>query len=196
LEVTVPIFTKTGDNGRTSLLSGERVDKADCRLEAYGSVDELNSILGALIAALSQNHTALINELHVIQTDLFDLSAWLAATPGSQVLERLRTFSDDRVVYLEEHIDPMWAQLPRLNRFIQPGGHAAAAWAHVARAVARRVERQTVRLMATGEYAALSAVDHTILRYLNRLSDYLFVLARFCNFIHDIDDIKLGEASA
>ena len=177
-------YVGSGDRGRTSLLSGERVEKSHARIEAVGEVDELNSVLGALIATLPEKQGELSGELQGIQADLVHVGAWLATSPGSPTLEMLQEIGPNHTKALEAAIDRLEAALPPLRSFIFPGGHPTAAWAHIARAVCRRAERHVLRLTA-GELAErLGAV----ITYLNRLSDYLFVLARFCNSLHGIPD--------
>lgn len=183
------IYTHTGDRGKTGLFSGERVAKDDLSIEAYGSVDELNSIMGALITMLPPERQDLIDPLRGVQADLFALGAWLSVTPDSPAANHLQTFEGARIDELEGHIDTLQAALPALNSFILPGGHPSAAWAHVARSVCRRAERQVVHLYGRDQEAYTADVYGTILRYLNRLSDYLFVLARYGNFIQGVEDI-------
>lgn len=185
------IYTGTGDRGKTSLFSGERIDKADKRIEAYGDVDELNSVIGVLIAALTSEQTDLIPVLQTIQSDLFMIGSWLATTPGSPAMASLEKIEDDRIAFLEKIIDETDAQLPELKGFILPGGSNAASWAHVARAVCRRTERRTVCLMKAASVetdTSFEQIRQTVV-YLNRLSDYLFVLARYCNRLQGITDI-------
>lgn len=184
------IYTRTGDKGKTGLFSGERVAKDDERIEAYGSVDELNSILGALTASLPPERRELIDTLRGIQSDLFSVGSWMAVTPDSPSANQLEAIEDSRVAALENRIDALQETLPPLTRFVLPGGHVSAAWAHVARAVCRRTERQAVRVFKDGHGAHAASVYGVILRYLNRLSDYLFVLARHCNAINGQKDIE------
>jgi cob(I)alamin adenosyltransferase len=182
------IYTGTGDRGKTSLFSGERVAKSDRRIEAYGDVDELNSLLGALAAALAQKNSDLAHDLQLIQADLFQLSSILAITPDSPAIASLKEISASRISGLEQSIDQLDGQLPHLSAFILPGGHPSAAWAHICRTVCRRAERKATRL--SDEYVAGKAARqfHLALVYLNRLSDYLFVLARYCNHIQGVSD--------
>jgi cob(I)alamin adenosyltransferase len=180
------VYTGTGDRGKTSLFSGERVAKADVRIDAYGDVDELNAVIGAVVAQLPGQAGALATALQQIQADLFELGAWLATTPTSGAADQLPPFEAQRAVVLERAMDTMDAELTELKAFILPGGHPAAALAHMARTVCRRAERQVLRLVATqgGE-----TVPTSILVYLNRLSDYLFVCARYCNHLAGVADI-------
>jgi cob(I)alamin adenosyltransferase len=180
----VKTYVGSGDRGRTSLLSGERVEKSHGRIEAVGDVDELNSLLGALVAALPEKQEKLRDELEGVQADLFHVGAWLATSPGSPTLEMLREIGPGHTKAIEAAIDRIEATLPPLRSFILPGGHPTAAWAHIARAVCRRAERQVSRL-AAGEPAERL---RSVIAYLNRLSDYLFVVARFCNALHGIPD--------
>lgn len=170
------IYTRTGDAGRTRLASGASVSKADLRVEAYGAVDEANACLG-----LARLHTASDPDLDAglarIQNELFDLGADLAtpAEPDEAPGARLRIL-DSQVTRLESELDAMNDALPALASFVLPGGTPAAAALHLARTVARRAEREAVRLAEAGE-----PVSEAALRYLNRLSDYLFVAARWAN---------------
>lgn len=176
------IYTGGGDQGTTSLFSGERVAKSDRRLAAYGTVDELNSVLGAVAALLPPEGLALLPELQRIQGELFQLGAWLAVTPGSTAAGHLHPFNEEAAKRLEAAIDVLESELAPLRSFILPGGHPAAAWAQVARTVCRRAERRAVALMTeTAEPQCDSQRPSGILVYLNRLSDYLFVLARRLN---------------
>jgi cob(I)alamin adenosyltransferase len=182
------IYTGTGDRGKTSLFSGERVAKTDRRIEAYGDVDELNSLLGALVAGLAQKNPDLARDVQQIQADLFQLSSILAITPDSPAIASLAEISDSRISGLEQSIDQLDGKLPHLSGFILPGGHPTAAWAHICRTVCRRAERKATRL--SDEYVAGQAARQfqLVLVYLNRLSDYLFVLARYCNHMQGVAD--------
>lgn len=159
------IYTRTGDDGSTGLGDGSRVAKDAARVEAYGTVDELNACMGLLRAELASDHAAqeLLGE---IQHDLFDLGGELCI-PGYTLLR------DGQVELLEQSIDGLNEKLPMLKEFILPGGNRAAAAAHLARTVCRRAERRTHTLAS-----AEDNVRTLPLQYLNRLSDYLFVLAR------------------
>lgn len=165
------IYTKTGDAGETGLFSGPRVSKGSDHVTAYGDVDELNSIIGLAIAALKSDDV--IADLTKIQHDLHCVGADLA-TPleAKTTIDRI---SEDRTVALERMIDRYEGELPRLIQFILPGGDQSAALLHVARTVCRRAERSVVRLRETVAY------NGEVLKYLNRLSDLLFVLARVAN---------------
>ena len=175
------IYTGSGDRGKTSLFSGERVAKNNVRTEAYGEVDELNSCLGALTAAMEENHES-VSEIRRIQSDLFHIGACLATTPGSPSAAALEAFDEQKSRYLETAIDRMDQHLPPLKGFILPGGRMPAALAHVARTVCRRAERHVVALYEDKTAGPPDAYQ-AVLIYLNRLSDYLFVLARYCNHL-------------
>lgn len=170
------IYTKTGDKGETSLYKGGRVPKDAPRLEAYGTLDELNSTLGLALALMGPGdepwRQPVVAELRRVQRDLFGLGAQLA-TLGTEPPAWHVTESD--VSALEAAIDRMDGALEPLKTFILPGGHPAGATLHVARTITRRAERGVVGVSRT------DALDPVIVRYLNRLSDYLFVLARYVN---------------
>ena len=163
------IYTKKGDSGETSLLGGTRVRKDHLRVEAYGAVDELNSWLGLIACGpLPAQQAALLLQ---VQELLFSAGSNLAADPENSRMS-LPELRDQDTEALEQAIDQLESGLPELKNFILPGGHPAPAQVHIARCVCRRAERAVVRL------AAESPVEPRVVRYLNRLSDYLFVLAR------------------
>ena len=165
------IYTKTGDAGQTSLVGGERVAKCSPRVCAYGDTDELISWLGVLRAdALDAGFADLDGELRTIQDDLMLVSAHFAA---GREIPKLPALDEVRIAFLESAIDRMDAQLPPLTNFVLPGAPHASANCHVARTVCRRAERTSWAM------GALTEADQTGIRYLNRLSDYLFTLARF-----------------
>lgn len=180
------IYTRTGDAGRTRLVGGSQVAKSDARLEAYGDVDELNSVLGVCLA-LARAHqaaalihqpayAAFIEELARLQNHLFFIGSLLACEDDG-VRAKLPPLPANAVAGLEARIDEWTAQLPPLREFILPGGHVLASQLHVARTVCRRTERAVARLLETlppGAHAGEMV-------YLNRLSDYLFTAARFMN---------------
>ena len=182
------IYTGTGDRGKTSLFSGERIAKSEGRIEAYGDVDELNSFLGALIADLAKNDPNLSEKLQEIQSDLFQLSAILAIAPNSPAMDSLTAITDNQITKLERDIDQLEAQLPDLSGFILPGGQTTAAWAHICRTVCRRAERNATRISAEYDEGQTAQQYQMVLVYLNRLSDYLFVVARYCNHIQGVSD--------
>ena len=175
------LYTGTGDRGKTNLFSGERVTKSHIRVETYGDVDELNSVLGALLAVLPKEYSQLSKEIQCIQSNLFHIGAWLATIPDSPSISVLEEITANHSAPLETAMDRMQTELSDLHGFILPGGHITAAWAHVARTVCRRAERHFVALYKQpGNNKADNQCQHVLL-YLNRLSDYLFVLARYCN---------------
>lgn len=183
------IYTATGDKGRTSLFSGERIAKDDARIEAYGAVDELNAVTGAMMATLPETiqKSELHDQLSRIQSDLFRVGAWLATTPDSPSTSHLSPITSESWQHLEKLIDAIQSNLSPLNAFILPGGHPSAGWAHMARTACRRAERRAVSLAASSGKSPVS-VDN-LLVYLNRLSDYFFVLARYCNHIAGVEEI-------
>ena len=173
------IYTRTGDSGQTSLVGGKRVSKTHPRLEAYGTVDELSSHLGLLASQLTDHHHR--QTILAIQQTLFSLSAILATEPESKWQpEPLPPSHTDK---LDAEIDHLQQQLPALHSFIIPGGSQAACQAHVCRTVCRRAERCILALTEEIEVSA------DVLRYVNRLSDYLFVLARHLNVSKGIQEI-------
>ena len=182
------VYTGTGDGGKTSLFSGVRIDKSDARVAAYGDVDELNAVVGAVRSALPENDRTpeLAAQLMQIQSDLFQVGALLATTPSSPSSAHLKSIDKDHIRRLEEWIDFMEDRLTSLNAFVLPGGHPSAAWAHMARTVCRRAERRVVHLAATHNLIENSAGE--MLVYLNRLSDYFFVVARYCNHLAGVED--------
>jgi cob(I)alamin adenosyltransferase len=182
------IYTGSGDRGKTSLFSGERVPKDNERIDAYGDLDELNSVMGALIAALPRQTEDLRQEIEKFQSDLFHIGAWLATSPGAPAAAALQPLEPDGAAALERFIDRIDATLPPLTGFILPGGHPGAAWAHIARTVCRRTERRVVRLSAGIAHAESAAQLGRAIVYLNRLSDYFFVLARHINRLQGIED--------
>ncbi|OGG07888.1 ATP:cob(I)alamin adenosyltransferase [Candidatus Gottesmanbacteria bacterium RIFCSPHIGHO2_02_FULL_40_24] len=173
----VKIYTKTGDQGFTSTYKGIRILKSDPQVAAYGSIDELNSILGVLINYLN-NEKKIKNFIVQVQSDLFAIGAFLAGNKIS--LKYLKT----RVTLMEKLIDELESRLPLLKNFILPGGKLSSAWANFSRAVCRRAERKVVRLKTAG-----FDMDGRILIYLNRLSDLLFIIGRYSNFRLRIPEI-------
>ncbi len=181
------IYTKTGDDGTTGLYGGTRVSKYNLRIEAYGTVDELNSHIGLI---RDQNiEVSLKEELIKIQTDLFTLGAMLATPKEKEVLksgkERLNIpkINEASILSLEGAIDLMDKKLPVMTHFVLPGGHPIVSYCHIARCVCRKAERLSVQLNDD------TSIDKTILAYLNRLSDYLFVLARKLTYDNNVDEI-------
>jgi cob(I)alamin adenosyltransferase len=167
------VYTRTGDQGMTDLVGGERVAKDSLRIESYGTVDELQSVLGMLRAALSESGDAgeIVGHIHRVQQDLFDLGSTLSTPP--QHADRVKNpITPERIAWLEEIMDRWNEELPPLRSFVLSGGGRFSALGHVARTVCRRCERTVLRLAREEE------VPPEPLRYLNRLSDFLFVLAR------------------
>jgi len=165
------IYTKKGDTGTTQLIGGTRVPKHHARIEAYGTIDELNSFTGLLRdQEISSHHKNILLE---IQDRLFTIGSSLATDPGKSKM-KLPDLKEEDVVLLETEMDKMEEQLPEMKSFILPGGHTTVSYCHIARCVSRRAERLAVQLSETNE----DAVDPLVLKYLNRLSDYFFVLSR------------------
>jgi cob(I)alamin adenosyltransferase len=163
------IYTKTGDKGQTSLFGGKRVAKSNLRIEAYGTVDELNASVGYL-SELQDNQR--INEvLYKVQNKLFNIGSKLAVDPAKDF--EMPLINEKDVTLLESEIDKMDSEMPPLKSFILPSGHPHGAFAHIVRTVCRRAERRVVALSIESE------VDPLIIAYLNRLSDYFFTLARY-----------------
>lgn len=175
------IYTKTGDDGTTGLFGGERIAKTDLRVEAYGTVDEANSALGLARATTASESIA--EWLEEVQADLFALGAELACTPGKLAALGTPRIDQNRVERLEQLMDLVDPQLEPLKNFILPGGTPAASALHHARAVARRAERRVLELHG------VHAVSLDVRLYLNRLSDLLFLLARYENRVSSTPDI-------
>ena len=182
------IYTGTGDRGKTSLFSGQRVSKVDDRIESYGDMDELNSTIGALVASLGPEDSEPVEELQQIQSDLFAIGALLATTPDSPPMDSITGIGQEHIEFLEKSIDRMSEALPELKGFILPGGHPTAAWAHVARTVCRRTERRIVRFLDASFNTLNPDSYQQSLIYINRLSDYLFVAARYYNHLLDVPE--------
>lgn len=168
------IYTKSGDKGETSLVYGVRVPKTDARVEAYGTCDEANSAIGLGLSYIPREAewTGFHDVFHVVQTKLFHIGAELATPSGKEVGWKIE---ESDVAFLEKMIDEWDAILPSLTNFVLPGGSPAGAALHLARTVTRRAERQAISVQAGGE------VNPVVIRYLNRLSDFLFVAARYVN---------------
>lgn len=182
------IYTKTGDDGTTSLFGGTRVPKHHIRIDSYGTVDELNSWLGLIADQnITENYK---NVLQTIQKKLFTVGAILATEPQKALLkngkERLNIerINNDDILFLEKEMDTMDEVLPQMTHFVLPGGHTAVSYCHIARTVCRRAERKSTILYENEPF------DDTVLTYLNRLSDYLFVLARKLSMDLGVEEIK------
>jgi cob(I)alamin adenosyltransferase len=174
------IYTKAGDQGLTSLIGGTKVPKYHLRIEAYGTVDELNSYIGLIVCqAINQQYKIVLKE---IQDRLFTIGACLAADPEKSKM-KIPDLSEADILVLETEMDVMNELLPELRHFILPGGNSVVSYCHIARCICRRAERTAFEL------ASHSDVDSKITIYLNRLSDYLFVLARKLNSDANTDEI-------
>jgi|SRR5690242_182699 len=166
------IYTKTGDGGETSLLGGTKIPKSDLRIETYGTIDELNSYIG--LVSDYQEEPGLKSLLKEIQDRLFTIGSSLACDPEKELKMRIPDLKEADITLLEASIDQMNEILPPMKSFLLPGGHVAVSTCHIARCVCRRAERLCVNLQEQKQY-----IEPLILKYINRLSDYLFVLARY-----------------
>jgi cob(I)alamin adenosyltransferase len=186
--MSTKIYTKTGDKGMTALIGGTKVPKSSARIEAYGTVDELNSFIGLLMDQLILAPGPLPAEttpfLREIQDRLFTIGSSLACDPEKEPRLKIPDLREEDVQKVEAEIDRMTAVLPPMKSFLLPGGHVAVSTAHVARCVCRRAERGCVRLHEEQLF-----VEPLVLRYLNRLSDYLFVLARYAAHLLQVSEI-------
>lgn len=176
------IYTKTGDLGKTSLIGGTKVPKSHLRIESYGTVDELNSYIGLVNDQLTHEHSKII--LKEIQDRLFTIGSSLACDPDKEPLMKIPDLKEEDVVLLEKEIDSMNEELPVMKSFILPGGHVAVSSAHIARCICRRAERICVNMQVQELF-----VDPLVIKYLNRLSDYLFVLARYIGHLLGTEEI-------
>lgn len=164
------IYTGTGDKGTTSLVGGQRVSKASERIESYGTIDELNSFIGLLMTAMEEGPDT--EFLSFVQHKLFNIGSYLATDQETSEIQVPSRVSEESVERMEREIDRIDGELPKMKAFILPGGCRSAALAHVCRTVCRRAEREIYRLAET------APVEDLVLKFINRLSDYLFVLAR------------------
>jgi cob(I)alamin adenosyltransferase len=180
--MAIKIYTKTGDLGTTSLIGGTKVPKSHLRIETYGTVDELNSTIGLLCDYLNHENSRTV--LREIQDRLFTIGSSLACDPEKAPLMKIPDLKDTDIQFLEEEIDSMQGALPTMKSFILPGGHVAVSTAHIARCVCRRAERLCVNMQVHELF-----VEPLVITYLNRLSDYLFVLARFTGQLLNIQEI-------
>jgi cob(I)alamin adenosyltransferase len=176
------IYTKTGDLGKTSLIGGTKVPKSNIRIEAYGTVDELNSFVGLTADQLA--HEPSKNILKEIQDRLFTIGSSLACDPDKESKLKIPDLIESDITLLEIEIDKMNEELEDMKSFILPGGHVAISTAHVTRCVCRRAERICVDMQENDLF-----IDPLVLKYLNRLSDYLFVLARYAGHLMGVEDI-------
>lgn len=175
------IYTKTGDTGETGLFGGARVAKDHARIEAYGTLDELNAVLGLALVGAGRADEAFCAALERVQSELFQVGAELATPQGKSV--GIELIGESQVVALEAEIDRMETRLAPLKTFILPGGSELSARIHVARTVCRRAERALVSLHH------VESVRSEVLRYVNRLADYLFVAARYANLQAKVSDV-------
>lgn len=166
-----PLYTRTGDAGTTSLVGGQRVAKNSPRVCAYGAVDELNAMIGLVHAHCAGLDDTVSTTLLTVSNTLFNVGAYLATAPTAP-----SPFPPTLIASLEHQIDLLDSRVPQLRQFVLPGGSVGAAHAHVARTVCRRAEREILDLVTTGAHVAPE-----VLNYINRLSDYLFILARYIN---------------
>ena len=192
------IYTRTGDKGKTSLIGGTKVPKNHLRIESYGTVDELNSFTGLLYDQLESGSNgldagdragreglaAVAGLLREIQDRLFTIGSSLACDPDKAPQLKIPDLKEEDIKLLEKEIDRMNDALPPMKSFLLPGGHLAVSTAHIARCVCRRAERICVNMQEDGLY-----IDPIVLRYLNRLSDYLFMLARYAGLLLKVAEI-------
>ncbi len=180
--MAMKIYTKTGDKGKTSLIGGTKVPKSHLRIETYGTVDELNSWLGLVGDYVEED--AVRQQLREIQDRLFTVGASLATDPDKDSKMKVPDLHEADVQLLENHIDAMNTVLPEMKFFVLPGGHKAVSHCHVARCVCRRAERLCVNMQEQDMY-----IEPLVLQYINRLSDYLFVLARYAGHRLQVEEI-------
>jgi cob(I)alamin adenosyltransferase len=180
--MALKIYTKTGDLGKTSLIGGTKVPKSHLRIESYGTVDELNSYIGLAADMISDAESKVV--LKEIQDRLFTIGSSLACDPDKEPLMKIPDLKETDVVLLEKEIDKMNEALPAMKFFILPGGHPAVSTLHVVRCICRRAERLCVNLQEHELF-----VDPLVIKYINRLSDYLFVLARYIGHSLGIEEI-------
>ncbi|MBI2274070.1 MAG: cob(I)yrinic acid a,c-diamide adenosyltransferase [Bacteroidetes bacterium] len=180
--MALKIYTKTGDLGKTSLIGGTKVPKSHLRIETYGTVDELNSHIGLVSDLLTDQHSKDI--LKEIQDRLFTIGSSLACDPEKEPLMKMPDLKESDIVLLEKEIDAMNEVLPPMKFFVLPGGHAAISTTHITRCVCRRAERLCVNMQEHELF-----VDPLVIKYLNRLSDYLFVLSRYAGHLLQVAEI-------
>lgn len=181
--MSLKIYTKTGDLGKTSLIGGTKVSKSHIRIDAYGTVDELNSYIGLLGDSFHHHHSKTI--LKEIQDRLFTIGSSLACDPEKAPTMKIPDLKEQDVVLLETEMDSMNETLPTMKNFILPGGNVVVSTAHVVRCICRRAERCAVNMQEHDLF-----VDPLVIKYLNRLSDYLFVLGRFITNELQAEEIK------
>jgi len=181
--MALKIYTKTGDLGKTSLIGGTKVPKSDLRIDSYGTVDELNSYVGLVADQISDAHSKTI--LKEIQDRLFTIGSSLACDPDKEPLQKIPDLKETDIVLLEKEIDAMNEVLPAMKFFILPGGHPTISTTHITRCVCRRAERLCVNMKEHELF-----VEPLVIKYLNRLSDYLFVLARYAGHLLNVAEIS------
>ena len=177
------IYTKTGDLGKTSLIGGTKVPKSHLRIESYGTIDELNSYIGLVSDLLPDPGSNKM--LKEVQDRLFTIGSSLACDPEKAPLIKIPDLKESDILLLENEIDAMDAALPAMKHFILPGGHPAVSTIHIARCVCRRAERNCVNMQEHELF-----VDPLVIKYINRLSDYLFVLSRWAAHLLKVEEIK------
>lgn len=181
--MAIKIYTKTGDLGKTSLIGGTKVPKSHIRIESYGTIDELNSYIGLVSDHTGDEHTKII--LKEVQDRLFTIGASLACDPDKEPLMKIPDLKEADIQLLEKEIDTMNETLPVMKSFILPGGNISVSTTHVARCVCRRAERICVHMQQEELF-----IDPLVIKYVNRLSDYLFVLARYVGHLLNIEEVK------
>ena len=181
--MALKIYTKTGDKGNTSLIGGTKVPKSHIRIESYGTVDELNSWVGVVMDHIADETTK--QTLKEIQDRLFTVGSSLACDPDKEPMLKIPDLHESDVEFLEKEIDRMNEALEPMRAFILPGGGAAISFAHVARCVCRRAERLCVSMQQDE-----MEIESLVIKYLNRLSDYLFVVARYAGHLLQVEEIK------
>jgi cob(I)alamin adenosyltransferase len=181
--MALKIYTKTGDEGKTALIGGTKVPKSHLRIESYGTVDELNSYIGLVADSITDEHSKTI--LKEIQDRLFTIGSSLACDPDKEPLMKIPDLKEDDVLFLEKEIDKMNEVLPVMKHFILPGGHITVSYTHITRCICRRAERICVEMKEQALF-----VEPLIIKYLNRLSDYLFVLARYIGHLLNVAEVS------
>lgn len=176
------IYTKTGDKGSTSLIGGTKVPKSHIRIESYGTVDELNSYIGLVRDSIIDEQSRAV--LLEVQDRLFTIGSSLACDPEKETKMAIPDLKEEDISLLENEIDTMDSKLPEMKSFILPGGHSSISFIHIARCVCRRAERIVVHMQEESMY-----VEELVIKYINRLSDYLFMLARYIAFLIHVPEI-------
>ncbi len=181
--MSLKIYTKTGDGGKTSLIGGTKVPKSHIRIESYGTVDELNSYIGLCGDLIEDEQSKAV--LKEIQDRLFTIGSSLACDPDKEALMKIPDLLEADIIFLEKDIDRMMEALPPMKFFVLPGGHPAVSTLHIARCVCRRAERICVHMSEDNIF-----VDELVIKYLNRLSDYLFALSRYIAHLLNVPEVK------